>query len=329
MPPALEAALSAIIAVMIFVTGGTGFIGQALLRQLVASGQPVRSLIRPSVHTPQLPHGIPIEVAVCSLKDERGLRAALKGVDVVYHLAGSERRGGRADLMDVDIQGTRSMAHACAEAGVKRFFYLSRLGADRASAYPVLKAKAIAENYIRQSGIPYTILRSASAFGAGDWFTNGLARMARAIPMVFLLPGDGSTLLQPIWVEDLTTCLVWALDDPATINQTYSIGGPESIPFKEILRMVLDTAGIKRMFMPFNPAYLRTGTVLFESGNPAYPLSIFWLDELAADRTCALDTVPRVFGLMPARFSQHLQHLQGIPWKDLRKAQARRRARHA
>ncbi len=310
---------------MIFVTGGTGFIGQVLLRQLVAAGQPVRTLIRPSNRSPLLPRGIPIEVAVCSLNDERSLRAALKGVDVVYHMVGAERRGGRADLLRVDIQGTQTLARACAEAGVKRLFYLSRLGADRASAYPVLKAKAIAENFIRQSGVPYTILRSAVAYGNEDWFTTSLARMAYSLPIFFPIPGDGTTLLQPLWVEDLVTCLVWALEEDSTINQTYPIGGSEALTFRDILRMVLGAAGIKRILIPFSPAWMRTGTVLFESGNPNYPLSVFWLDDLAADRTCPLDTIPRVFGLMPSRFSQRLNHLQGIKWSGYHKNRTRRR----
>ena len=93
---------------MILVTGGTGFIGQALIRQLVSLGKPVRTLLRPSIVTPNLPRGIPIEVAVSSFDDERSLRAAMKGVDVIYHLAGSERLGSRlADLVGVDIEGTK------------------------------------------------------------------------------------------------------------------------------------------------------------------------------------------------------------------------------
>jgi NADH dehydrogenase len=246
-------------------------------------------------------------------------------VDVVYHLVSAERRGGRADLLKVDIQGTQTLVRACADAGVKRIFYVSRLGADRASAYPVLKAKAIAENHIRQSGVPYTILRSAVAFGSDDWFTTSLARMAYSLPFLFPIPGDGTSLLQPLWVEDLVTCLTWALEDGGSLNQTYTIGGSEALQFREILKMVLDTAGIRRTVFPLTPAWLRIGTVLFESGNPNYPLSVFWLDDLAADRTCPLDTIPRVFGLMPSRFSQRLSHLQGVKWAGYHKNRSRRR----
>jgi uncharacterized protein YbjT (DUF2867 family) len=138
---------------MILVTGGTGFIGRALVRQLTEAGYPVRLLIRPSRQSPQLPRGVPVEVAVSSLSDRRGLRSAMVGVDIVYHLAGAESRGPGRGLLEVDIQGTQAVSKVAADVGVKRFFYLSHLGADRASAFPVFKAKAIAEEHLRRSGL--------------------------------------------------------------------------------------------------------------------------------------------------------------------------------
>src|SRR5512139_2463504 len=97
---------------MILITGGTGFIGRALVRHLTEAGYPVRLLIRPSKRSPELPRGIPVEVAVSSLTDVRGLRSAMVGVDTIYHLAGAEWLGPRASLMDIDIQGTQTICQA-------------------------------------------------------------------------------------------------------------------------------------------------------------------------------------------------------------------------
>ena len=301
---------------MILVTGGTGFIGRVLIRQMTSQGYPVRMLIRPSKKSPNLPIDVPVEVAVCSLRDERGLRAAMKDVDVVYHLAGVEGHGNRADLMAVDIQGTQSVANAAAEAGVKRFFYLSHLGADRGSAFPVFKAKAIAESYIRQSGLPFTILRTAIVYGPYDHFTNGLGVLMNMLPGVFLVPGEGDSLLQPIWVEDLVTCLIWSLDNPNTLNQIISMGGPEYLSFKAILQTLMPVLGVKRWLLPVSPAFLRNLTALVEHTFPGFPVSVFWVDYLAADRTCSLDTLPRFFGLLPARFEQRLDYLHKKPRKN-------------
>ncbi len=311
----LDYSLTAGRQVMILVTGGTGFIGQALIRNLVETGHPVRTLVRPSPRSPNLPRGVSVEVTVCSLNDARGLRAAMMGVDTVYHLASAEWKGPRASLMNTDILGTRGVVEAAIDAGVRRFFYISHLGADRASAYPVLKAKAIAEEFIRRSGLDYTILRSAIVFGPNDGFTSGLAAIASGLPFFFLRPGTGEVRLQPLWIEDLVTCLTWALEDPETVNHMYEIGGPEYFSFNQILEVVFEKLRIRRSLVNVRPPYLRALTVIFESFFPNLPISVYWLDYLAANRTCALDAIPRTFNLMPGRFAQHLEHLQGRSWR--------------
>jgi uncharacterized protein YbjT (DUF2867 family) len=295
---------------MILVTGGTGFIGQFLVRHLVECGKEVRILLRPSPKSPNLPRGIPVQVAVCSLGDERGLRGALKDVDEVVHLAGGERMGSRSDLEGVDVDGTRRVAEVAAEMGVRRLVFLSHLGASRASAYPVMKAKGIAESYVEHSGAPYTILRSAPVFGPGDQFTTALAKLFQQVPGFFFLPGKGDTLMQPIWVGDLVTVLGLALDDPASANQIFQVGGGEYLHFTEVASLVMAACGRHRRAISLNPAYLRILALWVESINPRFPLSLFWLDYLSVDRTCPLDVLPRQFGLIPARFSQMLGYLR-------------------
>jgi len=299
---------------LILVTGGTGFIGGVLIRHLVEMQLPVRTLIRPSKRSPKLPRGVPVNAAVCSLNDERGLRAAMVGVEVIFHLASGEWRGTQADLAQTDIQGTRTLISAAEDAGVKRIFFISHLGADRASAYPVLKTKGIVEEFIRRSSLEYTILRTSVVYGQNDSFTTGLARLMGALPFVFFVPGDGSVLLQPLWVEDLVTCLTWCLDDPETINHIYDIGGPEYLSFKQIAHLMAQSAGMKRLLINFPFAYLRGLTVLLAHFLPNLPVSVYWLDYMAVNRTTALDTLPRVFNLMPARMFTHLSYLRDQNW---------------
>jgi NADH dehydrogenase len=274
-------------------------------------------VLKPDIsrQSPRLPTGIPVEVAVAGLNDERGLRAAMVGVDTVYHLAGVERRGVSADLLEVDIQGTRNVIWAAKDAGVDRFFFISHLGADRASAFPLLKAKAIAEENIRRSGLNYTILRTALVFGPKDGFTSGLAQLLFGTPFVFMVPGDGNNLIQPLWVEDLVTCMTWALDDADTVNRTYEIGGPEFLTLNEVIKTVMDKIGVRRSIVTVSVPWLRALTILLEYALPSSPVSVYWLDYLATNRTCSLDTLPRVFNLMPSRFSKRLDYLQGTDWR--------------
>jgi uncharacterized protein YbjT (DUF2867 family) len=295
---------------MILVTGGTGFIGKALIRNLVETGYMVRILIRPSPNSPNLPFSVPVQIAVSSLNDERGLRSAMVGVDTIFHLASSERQVTRTSLMETEIQGTRAIVQAATDANVKRFYYISHLGADRGSAFPLLKAKAIAEETIRRSGLDYMILRSAIAFGVGDSLTTGVARLIKTLPFFFFIPGDGKVMLQPIWVEDLVTCLVWALEDTENLNRTVEIGGPEYLSFRQIVEQVMETISIRRNMVSIFPPYLRGLTIMMGSTSPSYPTTVYWLDYLAANRTCALDTLPRLFGLLPSRMSHRLAYLR-------------------
>jgi NADH dehydrogenase len=206
---------------------------------------------------------------------------------------------------------------AAADAEVGRLFFVSHLGADRASAYPVFKAKAIAEEFIRRSGIDYTILRTAIVFGNNDGFTTGLAQLITSIPRFFIVPGDGESLLQPLWVEDLATCLLWALDDPATNNQMFEIGGPEYLTFNEVVQIVIEKLSMHRRLVHLRLPYLRALTVFLENLMPATPVSVYWLDYLATNRASNLDAIPRFFNLMPSRFSQRLAYLEGREWRSL------------
>jgi len=294
---------------MILITGGTGFIGQALTRYLVSIGMPVRILLQPSKKTPKLPKGVSVEIAVCSINDERGLYAALKDVDVIFHLISTEGAGTRSDLFGIDVEGTKTLAHVASQSGIDRIFYLSHLGTDRSSAYPVLKSKAISENHIINCGVDYTIFRSGVVYGPGDQFTTSILKLLKTLPWVFILPGDGKTLIQPIYLDDLIMCMHLSLDMPETRNKVYSIGGSEYFSYRQIVELIMKKLGIKKRLVTLSTPYLRIISVIIEQFTSKFPISIFWLDYLAIDRTTALDSVPKVFGIIPARFSHQLDYL--------------------
>ena len=295
---------------MILVTGGTGFIGRILVSHLVTLGYPVRLLLNPSRDYPKLPRGVSVEVAISSMNDERNLRASMKDIDTVFHLVGTEWKGIHAEYEEVDIRAARMFSSVAKQMNVKRFIYMSHIGADKSSAYNLLRAKALAEGAIRESGVPYTIVRSGIVYGQNDHFTSTLRDFVMKTRGPLLIPGGDPTLIQPIWVEDLITALMLCMDDDATLNQTIYTGGIETFTFREVLELVMQTIHKKKRIVPVQASILRQIYIANEQWFPKRIPMYFWLDYMAEDRITALDILPREFGLMPTRMTQNIDYLR-------------------
>ncbi len=241
----------------------------------------------------------------------RGLRAALRGVDHIYHLASGEHSG---KLFETDVEGTKTLIQAAEGSRIQQIIYLSHLNASQSSAFPVLRAKGIAEEHIRKSSIPYTILRSSIVFGPEDNFTTAIARLAQISPGILFLPNQGETYIQPLWVEDLVTSLLWALDNADIKNQMHEIGGSEYFTLRQIVEIVLRASNKKRLLLSTSVPVLRALNLTLDAALPNFPISSFFLDYIATDRTCETDSLPRIFGLMPARFTYRLGYLHKTSW---------------
>jgi uncharacterized protein YbjT (DUF2867 family) len=311
---------------MILVTAGTSYLGRSVLRRLTEFGYPVRTLLHPRRQSPNLPVGVAVDVALAALSDRRGVRAALVGVDTVIHLTDHGLEVVAENQLDDHVEGTRIVAEASAEAGVKRLVFVSSIGADRASAYPALRAYAIAEEYVRQSGVPSTIVRTGVIFGEDDHFTTAFAKLLAVSPLFFPITGDGSVLMQPLWVEDLATCITWALEDPGTLGQIYEVGGPEYLTLRQVLQLIMIGASCPRILIPMRPPYLRWITRLLNGVLFKLPVNTLTLDSFAINRTTDLNALPTIFGLQPSRMDGKLSYLQERNWGwDLLMSQIRRR----
>lgn len=295
---------------MILVTGGTGFIGRILVNHLVTLGYPVRLLLNPSRDYPKLPRGVSVEVAISSMSDERNLRASMKDIDTVFHLVGTEWKGIHAEYEEVDIRAARMFSDVARQMNVQRFIYMSHIGADKSSAYNLLRAKALAEASIRESGVPYTIVRSGIVYGQNDHFTSTLRDFILKTRGPLLIPGGDPTLIQPIWVEDLITTLMLCMDDSTTLNQTIYTAGIETFTFREVLELVMQTIHKKKRIVPIQSSILRQIYIANEQWFPKRIPMYFWLDYMAEDRITALDILPREFGLMPTRMTQNIDYLR-------------------
>ena len=216
----------------ILITGGTGFVGSQIRDHL--ADRELSLLVRdPS----SAAHVRTAKVVRGDVTDPASLATAMSGVETVIHLVAIiEESGGRN--FDVIIrQGTENIVQAARAAGVRRFIHMSALGAQNNPAYPYLHAKWGAEQAVRDSGMDWTIFRPSVIFGPGDGFINVLANLVRKAPVIPVV-GSGASNFHPVAVADVADAYKRALDDPATISQTYEIGGGEIYTYEQMLDLI-------------------------------------------------------------------------------------------
>lgn len=291
---------------MILVTGATGLVGRHLVPQLVAAGWPVRVLIQPRRRQRQFPWPPSVEVAESELSDLAGLHAAFQRVHTVFHLASAQWWGTPRDLERVDLEGTRAVITAARSARIGRFYYLSQLGAEPASAFGLLRIKGQAEGLVRSSGLAYTILRCGVIFGPEDRFVNGIAMLLRTNPLVYFQPGQGESLLHPLYVQDLVQALLNSLDTIDLVDAAIEIGGGEYLTYNEMIRTVMRVSGAQRLIVSVPPYLLRAVNRVVSRLVLRWPMTPQWFDILASNRTAKLGNLYDYCGVRPVRFEDTL-----------------------
>jgi uncharacterized protein YbjT (DUF2867 family) len=209
------------------------------------------------------------------------LRGILDGVDAVIHtVAIAIEKGGRK-YEQVNIQGTVNMVEAAKAAGVRRFLNMSQLGAAPDLPYRFLASKGKAQAHVAASGLDWTAFRPSVIWGPEDEFANTFARLVPITPLIFPIVGDENAKFEPVWVEDVVTCFIKALDDPETIGKEYELGGPEILTLEEIERRTLKAIGSKRWMIRFPMPLLRLAVALMETFLPEPPVTRSLLELLA------------------------------------------------
>lgn len=244
------------------------------------------------------------------INDPLRLRQELEGIDIVYHLASAESRGRRRALQHVDVEGTERLVEESGRTGVRQLIVMSRLNADPSSLYPLLRAKGEMERLVRRSGLPFTVVRSATVFGLHDHFLNVIAGLSAWTWPFLVLPGGGKTAFQPLWVEDLARCLVQLLQRPDLEGEVVEIAGEERIRYGDMARLIMRAAGLRRVPLPIDLRLLRPVNRLFISWWPYPPVTPFFMDRFSQSDIAPVDSVLRTFGFRPGRLIDNLGYLR-------------------
>jgi NADH dehydrogenase len=234
----------------IVVFGGTGFLGRRVVRSLldhqfavrVASRHPERG--KP-VFSDELSR---LEFVRADIDDDASAKDALSGMfGVVNAVSLYVERSGQT-FHSVHVEAAERVARHARELGVERLVHLSGIGANPVSPSRYIRSRGEGENAVRAAFPTATVIRPAVMFGLDDAFLTPLTGLLRKFP-VFPMFGDGSTRLQPAYVEDVGEAIARAFD-AAQADTIYEFGGPRTYTYKELLQTVGRRLGLQRTLVP-------------------------------------------------------------------------------
>ncbi|WP_136515615.1 NAD(P)H-binding protein [Geomonas edaphica] len=228
----------------VLVTGATGFIGRRLVAALAAEGIPVRCLVRSS----STAFPTQVEVAQGDLLEANSLVAPLRGIETAYYLVHA-MGGDRAGFDERDRQAAQNFIRAAEMQGVKRVIYLGGLGEESDQLSEHLASRLEVARVLQKGNFQTTYLRAAVIIGAGGASFEMIRFLVERLP-VMVTPRWVSTRCQFIAVQDVIAYLVGCLKDERTAGQTYDIGGPELLSYREMMERF---AEIEKRFIKIFP----------------------------------------------------------------------------
>ena len=221
----------------IAVTGAFSYSGKYIAQRMLERGDRVITLTgHPRRGDPFLGR---VEAFPLQFEDRHALRQALDGVQVLVNTYWIRFDRG-SNTQSRAVENTRVLVEAAKEAGVKRLIHISITNPSSQSRLKYFSGKAANEQAVAQSGIAYAILRPTILFGTEDILINNMAYLLRRFPF-FLLPGDGTYQVQPVFVEDLADLVT----DAVYGSETYVADavGPEIFAFGDLVRLIGETVG--------------------------------------------------------------------------------------
>ena len=246
---------------MILVTGASGFVGSAVAKRLVHAGHRVRALVRPTSSRINLAD-LPLEIAEGDLRNADSLARAMTGIRFLFHVAADYRLWARdpADIVQTNVEGTRTVMHAAQRAGVERIVYTSSVATLKArpdgkpsdetfpldaqfavGAYKYSKvvAERVVETMVVEQGLPVIIVNPSTPIGPGDARPTPTGRIIIEAA-AGRMPGYIDTGLNLVHVDDVAAGHLAALDK-GRVGQRYILGGQDVLlgdMLREIARLV-------------------------------------------------------------------------------------------
>ena len=240
----------------VLVTGGTGVIGEGAIPELLTRGHSVRLLSRHAEDDAKQWPGV--EPCEGDVSDASSLQGAADGCDAVLHIAGiAEEHPPDVTFESVNVNGTRNILEEATRAGVRRFVFVSSLGADVGTS-PYHKSKFAGEQLVAESDLGWTIVRPGNVYGPGDEVLSLILKMVRASPVVPVID-MGNQEFQPIWHEDLAKILASVVEHSDLDKQILEAAGPEITTMSDVIERFREITGRSVVTVPIPSAIAQFG----------------------------------------------------------------------
>ncbi|MFB3813467.1 MAG: complex I NDUFA9 subunit family protein [Terriglobales bacterium] len=286
-------------------TGATGFVGSHMLSRLKAEHHYVRALVREpgraaALASPQ------VEFVRADVVSGIGLDAALDGCEAVVHLVGIIMEVGDQTFERVHHLGTRNMVEAARRAGVSRFVQMSALGARADGVSDYQRSKYRGEEEVRNSGIPFTILRPSIIFGPRDGFVSQMVDVMRKAPVQPVV-GHGRYPFRPIYIDNVVDCFVQSLTSEKAVGRSVDLGGLDELTLEQMLDEIARCIGVRKMKLHVPFALMKLNAAILGAVLRRPPVTTDQLAMLREGSTCDIGPMLETFDLKLVGFSEGLR----------------------
>jgi len=264
----------------ILLLGGSGFVGRHLVKRIAHNRYKLFLPLRDVRKGERLFYGIP-NIHYLPFSDKLSDVVREVSPDIIVNLLGVLYEDKENTFWKVHFFYTKELVDGAREVGVQKFIQMSALGVDRGGKSKYRKTKYLAEQYIRESGLLYVIIRPSIILGEGQRLYDDMRRFARFFP-IFFAP---KSKVQPISIDKVCEKFIMAIEREDVVNKIFEMCGDEVISYKKLFQMALEEVGYKRVVLELPVSFFFV-LALFSF---AMPFKIITLDQyymLLDDNIC-------------------------------------------
>jgi nucleoside-diphosphate-sugar epimerase len=301
----------------IAVTGGSGFIGNHLVKKLVSEGHNVKVLVRKTSNA-ELLKRLPVKLVAGDIVDRKSVESLVNDVEIVYHLAAQVYLGSEDDFWNVNLRGTRNILEACLKWNINRFVHVSSIGVMGSiknppcdESYPFnpvtpydrskCEAEKFALRYHVEHGIPVTIVRPTVVYGPGNMYFLRLYQLLQKGHFWFI--GSMNNLMHPCYIENLLQGIALASENPKAVGEIYIIGDEKPVSWTEYVETIAEVINVDPPTRHVSVSLMKVIAFFYEfkswmfGGDPF--LTRRWLDEITKDFAYDITKAKKDLGYEP------------------------------